>query len=146
MWQCLYVLLVEKCNGYTFYPCYICQNHKCEYKGKSIRRELLEGEFETLLKSLTPSAGLMATAERMFKKCWAQREATRQLRQESLQKDSQSIQRKMDQLLDRIVEAQSPTVITAFEKKIKSLEDQRRVLEERMATIDQPVQSYDTMY
>lgn len=66
------------------HPYYLCQNRKCEYKGKLIRRDVLEGEFEELLKQLTPTRNLMAAASDMFKTLWDHREATLHMRRKTL--------------------------------------------------------------
>ena len=112
---------------------YLCQNRKCEYKGKSIRREVLEGEFETLLKQLTPTRNLMAAATDMFKTLWDHREAMQHARRKTLKQECNDTQRKIDQLLDRIVDADSPLVAKALEKRINDLQNQKIVIEEKLS-------------
>ncbi len=48
--------------------------------------------------------------------------------------------------MDKIVDAESAIVIKAYEKKIKALEDQKLVLEEKAAHAHQPVKAFDEMY
>ena len=128
------------------HPYYLCQNRKCEYKGKSIRRDVLEGEFEALLKKLTPSRSLIVTADKMFKSLWDHRGLSQQARKTQLEKESVKLDKTIEQLLDRIVEAGSPTVITAFEKRIESLQKDKIVLEEKISACGHPVKPYEQMY
>ncbi len=103
------------------HPYYVCQNRKCDYKGKSIRRDVLEGEFETLLKKLMPTKPLITIAEKMFKMLWNHRAQSQHTRKALLEIECGKLDRKIEQLLDNIVEANSATVIKAFEKRIEKL-------------------------
>ena len=125
---------------------YLCQNRKCEYKGKSIRRDVIESEFETLLKQLTPTSNLMAAASDMFETLWDHREATQHARRKTLEQESNNNRRKIDQLLDRIVDADSPLVAKALEKRIDELQSRQHVIEEKMSRCGRPIRSYDEMY
>lgn len=125
---------------------YLCQNRKCEHKGKSIRRDVLEGEFADLLKTLTPTKALFGAASHMFKVLWQHREGSQQVRRKTLERESSATQRKIDQMLDRVVEADSPLVIAAFEKKINAMQDKMHVLEEKLAQCGRPLKPYDEMY
>lgn len=135
----------KSCTGRR-YPYYICRNRKCEHKGKSIPKAKLEGEFENLLKTLTPSQSLFDAANAMFKKLWTQRESTQQKRQSLLKQKINKIDRNIEQALDRIVAAESPTVIKAFEKRITDQEKTKLVLQEKLGNCTHPVKSYEHMY
>ena len=52
------------------YPYYLCQHKDCPSNGKSIRRDALEGEFETLLRSLQPTDKLFRIARTYFERLW----------------------------------------------------------------------------
>lgn len=54
------------------YPYYLCRHKDCEAAGKSVRREVVEQEFETLLKSLRPSDELFDRASALFRDLWEQ--------------------------------------------------------------------------
>ena len=135
----------KSCTGRR-YPYYICRNRKCEYKGKSIPKAKLEGEFEALLKTLTPSQSLFDAANAMFKTLWKQRESSQQKRQALLKQQISKIDRDIEQALDRIVAAESATVIKAFEKRITDSENAKLVLEEKLVNSTQPIRSYEQMY
>ena len=135
-------------KSYTgkLHPYYLCQNRKCEFKGKSIRRDVIEGEFEALLKQLTPTRNLMAAATDMFKTLWDHREATQNTRRKTLKQECNEAQRKIDQLLDRIIDADSPLVAKALEKRIDELQKQKLVMEEKLSCCGRPLKTYDEMY
>ena len=54
----------------SIYPYYLCAERGCVSYGKSIRREVIEGQFEDLLKELEPSANLFLAAKAMFQDLW----------------------------------------------------------------------------
>ncbi|ODS23248.1 hypothetical protein AB835_09835 [Candidatus Endobugula sertula] len=128
------------------YPYYVCQNRKCDYKGKSIRRDVIEGEFETLLKKLTPSKELIMAADMMFKKLWTHQEQTAKHRAKLLQQESKTAQNNIDKLLDKIVESESASVTRALEKRVTTLEDKQRVIDEKIANCGKPIRPFDEMY
>ncbi len=132
-------------NG-THHPYYICQNRKCAYKGKSIRRDVLEGEFEILLKSLAPSPNVLIIAEAMFKELWEHQAKTQKLRRANHLKEQQKIDGEIAKILDRILETSNTTVTRAFEQKIEQLEQQKLVLKEKSTVSDAPQRPFDEMY
>lgn len=52
----------------------------------------------------------------------------------------------MDQLLDRMVETGSATVMSAFEKRIDILQKDQMILEEKLARTARPERPFDEMY
>ena len=125
---------------------YLCVNRKCDYKGKSIRRDVLEGAFEDLLKNLVPSRPLMAIAEKMFKMLWEQRRVAQASRKASFETKLKKLERDSEQLLDRIVDTSNPTVIQAIEKRIETIQKEKLILEEKITNCAQPVRPFDAMY
>ncbi len=128
------------------HPYYLCQNRKCEYKGKSIRRDVLEGQFEELLKNITPATALITIAEKMFRKAWDARAHSQQARKKMLEKERTTIDSEIEKLVDHIVEAKSAIVAQRLEERVCKLEDKKRVLDEKLANIGQPVKPFDQMY
>jgi len=51
-------------------------------------------------------------------------------------------QRSVDQFLDRIADAQLPSVIAAYENRIRKLEEQKVVLHEKIANCGRPLRSF----
>jgi len=102
------------------YPYYLCFNRDCEEYGKSIARDKLEGAFETLLQELRPSPDLFQMAYAIFQKIWVQSMDKNKEQATRLKSEQSQLKRKVDQLLDRITEAESDSVAKAYEKKINA--------------------------
>ena len=69
-----------------------------------------------------------------------------QARSESLDKEMRDLDKKVDQLLDRIVDAASDGVVTAYEKRIRDLEAHKTLLRERIALCGKPMASFRETY
>ena len=57
-----------------------------------------------------------------------------------------SIEKEITQLLDRIVDAESATVIGAYERKIDELERQKLVIAEKRARCGTAIKGYDESF
>ena len=131
--------------GYR-YPYYLCDTKGCPESRKSIRREVIEGEFETLLASLKPTQGLFNAAFAMFRDLWNAKLAGQRTQGGTLKSEIALIQRKVDALLDRIVEADGASVVKAYEKRIRDLETQKALMQERIANCGRPLASFSETY
>ena len=125
------------------YPYYYCFSKGCESYGKSINREKLEGEFEALLKKLTPSDELFSTATKMFKLWWGHRQDQIEQRGQSMEDEIVKLDKQIDNVMDRLVEAESTSVVKAYEKRIKKLETEKCVLVEKSSQSLRPLRSFD---
>ena len=125
------------------HPYYLCQKPGCDARGKSIRRDVLEGEFERLLKSLQPTESLFKVASAMFRDLWDHRLAAGESLSQTLRAELVKIERQVDQFLDRIADAEVPSVITAYESRIRKLEEQKIVVSEKIANCGRPLRSFD---
>ncbi len=121
----------------------MCFKKGCASYRKSIRRETLEGEFEELLQSVQPVEGFVALLRKMFKDIWEHRLTTQKARQAKIKKDVQKLSGQIEQLMDRILESDSSSVIIAYEKRIATLECKKLILEEKAATMSKPLRGYD---
>ena len=120
------------------YPYYLCPTKGCESYRKSIRREQLEGEFEDVLKRLEPAKGLFALAKAMFKDAWDMQRGKSAATKKALQADIAKIEKQIDQLLDRIVDASSDSVVSAYEKRVAKLEREKLLAQEKLAETGVP--------
>ncbi len=128
------------------YPYYLCDTRGCTQTRKSIRKEKIEGEFEELLSSLRPSEGLFNLAAAMFRDLWEAKLASARTQGVSLQQELKAVEKKVEQLLDRIVEASSASVVAAYERRIKELETQKAVMRERLANCGKPLKGFGETY
>ena len=128
------------------HPYYLCHNRSCVSNRKSIPRDKLEGAFAEIVKSLQPTDDLFKAAKRLFKLAWDQRAAQYQSQQKSLESDITQIDKKIEQLLDRIIESDNTNVIAAYEKKIAKLENQKLVATEKLAKSVAPSRSFENLF
>lgn len=128
------------------YPYYLCDTKGCPDYRKSIRKEKIEGEFTALLASLKPSEGLFNLAFDMFRDLWNAKLSSSQNQGATLRKDIAAIEKKIDQFLERVTEADSDTLIRAYEKKIKELTTQKALLSERVAHCGKPLKTFGEAY
>lgn len=113
------------------HPYYVCQRKCCASYGKSIRRDVIEGEFEGMLRDLQPSPNLVAMLKAMIETAWEQRQAQAKSWSAAMERDVVKIEKQIDSLLDRIVDSSSDTVITAYERRIAALEKQKLEVREK---------------
>ena len=110
----------------------------CSEKSKTIARDRIEGEFAALLRQLAPSPGLIKTASTMFKTIRDHRVQYQNAHKQGLKSQITKAQGKIDQLLDRILEAELPGVVNAYETKIKRLEQDKLRMAEKIARCATP--------
>jgi hypothetical protein len=107
---------------------YYCFAKGCERKGKSIRRDRLEGAFVALLERLTPTERLFDLTRAMFRDAWDRRNGQALERVQVLEREAAKLNKQVAALLDRIVDASSPSVVAAYEKRIAELERAKLLL------------------
>jgi site-specific DNA recombinase len=125
------------------YPYYLCPKKGCESYGKSVRREALEQEFETLLQKLQPTPTLFQTARAIFEDLWNHRVETSVAIASAMKGELAKVERSVEQFLDRIEEAELPSVITVYESRIRKLEARKIELNEKIAQCGRPLRSFD---
>ncbi len=128
---------------YKKYPYYLCHNTKCESYGKSIGRAKVEGAFEDILKRLSPSESLFQMVTVMIENAWQQRLSQTEGMKKLMQKEVFEIDKKIDGLLDRIVDSNNQMTISAYEKKINQLENQKLLKVENLQNKGKLRASYD---
>ena len=128
------------------YAYYYCFNEDCSSCKKTIRRDLIEGEFEALLRKMKPSKGLIQMAGAMFRDLWDHRLSMRSQSQKATRKNIKGIEAKIEKLLDRLVEAELSSVVSRIEKRIAELEAEKFACTEKLKTIGRPVRPFDEVF
>ncbi len=124
------------------YPYYFCTEKTCtEYK-KSIKREAVEGDFAVFLEEMTPAPAILKLAAKMFHDTWEAYRGRIKEQATDIRLQVAQIERKVDQLMERLVEADNVTVITAYENKLRTLEEEKLFLDEKLAQSGRPLQSF----
>ncbi len=120
------------------YPYYLCHTKGCSYYGKSIRRDKIEGEFEELLKSITPSQATIEMVHHLIDEVKERRLGNHQEMLDALTKEKQLVERKIESFLERVVTADSPILISTYERQIKQLEERRILTDEKIRNCGRP--------
>ncbi|NDW47482.1 recombinase [Ruegeria sp. PrR005] len=128
------------------HPYYLCFTKGCESHRKSIRRDVLEEAFTDYLHELQPSETLLTLTKAMFKNVWDQRAEQAQAGMVSLKREVTKIEKQIDGLLHRIVEASMPSVISAYEKRLARLEQDKLVAQEKLGKTAEPSHSFDQLF
>lgn len=128
------------------YPYYLCFNKACPDYRKSIKREQLESDFEILLKDLVPNKELLVMAFEMFRELWEHQNASAKNRAKTMQKELSLADRKIGLLLDRIVDANSETLIQAYEKRVKDLESHKIEMREKIDNFGRPAEDFSRFF
>ena len=125
---------------------YLCQRKDCPDYGKSIKRDDLESEFAELLRSMRPSVSLFNLAVGTFRYFWNERSLTRAEQVRSFKQDVSSIDKKIGQYLDRIVEIDSRSLVKNYEDRLHSLERDKALITERIANCGRPLGEFDATF
>ena len=128
------------------YPYYLCQTKECCSYGKSIKRDALEDEFKEVLAALSPSRELYELATEMFRDLWNARVASAQGNRAHLAAEVTRLEKQIEQLVDRIVNADSDALIAAYENRLRSLEAAKVEAKEKIANCGRPLADFDTTY
>ena len=113
------------------YPYYLCQTKGCESYGKSIKRAEIEGEFENMLRGMTPTKRFFLLAFDVFAALWNERIKGFDQVRRSVGDELKALEKQAEQLLDRILNAESPNLVNVYEKRLSLLEEQKLELAER---------------
>lgn len=128
------------------YPYYICRHRGCEKFGKSVARAKVEGAYETLLHSLKPSHDLFALISTQCRIFWDKRAAGVREAKSAFKLKINAVEKKIDGLLERIVESESATVISAYERKVAELERSKLLLAEKQARCGTVARDYEKTF
>ena len=106
----------------------------------------MEAAFETLLSALQPKPALFLAAREMLRDLWDQRLAGAKQRGSEAKAQIARIEHKTEQIMERIFQADSHMLITAYETQIRKLEEQKVALAEKVKTAARPLQTFDEAF
>jgi len=128
------------------HPYYLCFTKDCVSYRKSIRRDKLEGEFEAMLMQLQPSENLFKITKAMFKHAWGDQLSNAANIVKAARSGIVKIDKQIEQMLDRIVDASSASVVTAYEKRIAKLEKEKLLMAEKGVKSREPLRPFDELF
>ncbi|MGE0108764.1 MAG: recombinase zinc beta ribbon domain-containing protein [Bdellovibrionales bacterium] len=118
---------------YRSYPYYFCYNRDCAAFKKSIRKEEIEHSFERLLKTLSPSESMFQMVVQMLRGIWEKQEKNQGRDAALLEKEYGEAEKRIGQIMDRILESDSASLIKVYEDRLKELELHKVELTEKRA-------------
>ncbi len=98
----------------------------------------MEDAFAEIMEGLQPARGLFELAKAMLRDAWDMRLAISHGEKDELQRQLKEVDRQIESLLDRIVDATNASVVSAYEARIEKLEREKIVLAERVDTTVPP--------
>lgn len=127
------------------FPCAALLLPQARLRGlsKSVRRETIEAQFATILRSMQPSENVFAAARAMFKTLCSRRLAGEAETRRTLETEHSIIEHQVEQFLDRIADTDVPSIVAAYEKRIRYLEERKIVLAERIANCGRALPDFD---
>ncbi len=128
---------------YKLYPYYRCMTRGCAAKNKSVPAARMEGAFADVIQQVEPAAELIDVTRTLLHDAWSQRFAEAERGQDEVRKQLADIERTTQGLLDRIIEATSPSVISLYEKRLEQLEREKIVLKERASKTVLPQERFE---
>ena len=128
------------------YPYYVCRRRGCDRFGKSVKRETVEGAFEAMLTKLTPRPELLSLFSKLFRKRWDEAAAKANEGRTAMKREMAGIEKKIGNILDRIMEAESRAVIARYESEVEKLELEKLVLDEKVASCGTLARDYDATF
>jgi len=116
------------------YPNYWCQTEGCKYRYKTTNRDIIHGQFQSLLSASTLDAGKVALAKEVFKDAWNSLSLEHDQQNNILKTDLVEIEGKIDSLVERIATASDQSLIETYEEKIRRLTSNKTEIDARMKT------------
>jgi hypothetical protein len=107
-----------------------CETRGCEAKSMSVPSAEMEGGFAEIMKSLQPARNLFELAKAMMRDAWDMRLAEAHDAKAAILQRIGEVERQIESLLDRLVEASSPSVVSAYVARLERLERDKIVLSE----------------
>ena len=131
-------------NGHYGY--YLNANKDCQNYGKSIRAEKLEKEFDDLLGTMRPIPELFYMTKAMLEKLWEERRGNAVQRTGKIKAEITATTRKVEKLVERLVDTDCDTVIRTYEDEIRKLEEQKIRLIERSSQCGRSLGTFDETF
>lgn len=128
------------------YPYYLCSTKGCPDYRKSIRKDVLEGDFEILLSQLRPTSNLFYMASEMFKELWEDRKRLAFDEAQAMKAQLPVLEQRMEKYLHRLVETDNQTAIHKYESEIARLEGEKIILRERIEKCGRPLEPFEDCF
>lgn len=114
-------------GGIYFY--YMCDNPSCPNRRKSFNSDKVHQSIESFLETLTLDNKYMESFELVMNHFWDKKQDIKKSLYHQKIERVQELEKKISSLVQKCMNASSPTLIASYEKEIISLEDEKKLLE-----------------
>ncbi|AFO87169.1 putative resolvase [Phaeobacter inhibens 2.10] len=121
------------------YPYYNCQTRDCSEYRKGIRAEKIDTGFEAILRAMAPTEKMLSMATSMLHDALGQSKEQVAQAKSALKRQIKELDKQQDSLVERLVETSNPKVIAALETKVAKLENDKLLLNDKLAQETQSV-------
>ena len=128
------------------YPYYLCFNTSCASNRKSIPKAEIEDAFEDMLQKMQPSRSLFKLAATMFEELYDNGAKNLRMRIDGDHKQVHALEKKIEKVVDRIVNASSDRMISALEERLASLESEKVTLAEKAQNMAKPRGTFEEIF
>lgn len=104
-----------------YYPNYFCRQNSCSYKWKTVRKQILEAEFEELLSLKRPPSGYVDLAADVIQEQWTIRTARDTEIRNQIYSETKLIETKVASYLEQIGNTTDKEVKALYEQSIQKL-------------------------
>lgn len=114
------------------HPYYHCSTNTCPVKGKTIKRETLEYEFEVILRSIKPKERTLNLTKEILLDLWNKKIGEVETIGRDFEKSLDEIRSKMRLFLDRIGKTTNEAMIRTYENEIEKLGSEEKIIENQL--------------
>lgn len=125
------------------YPYYFCLNRKCIRYRKSFSRDEMHGQFEALLKKLTPGDEIIDIATTIFRDTWEKRSTGAAERTTLLRREVTTTDNSIGRLIDLITNSTNAQLIQSYEERLIDLQRQKAALVENIENSEKAMPDFD---
>ncbi len=118
----------------------------CENRRKNIRKDDIEGDFEALLMGIQPSPKASNAILDMLRDLWDKQLVKANSAVKTAKADIKKLEDKAAQVMERILATTSPMLITAYEKEIQRIEEEKLLLEEKTLKSPENFKTFEEAY
>lgn len=128
------------------YAYYLCQKKGCNMKGKSVRKEKIEAEFDDIMKSIKPTKDAYWLASDMFKVQWEQKRQSLVQDENKLHQERMLLEKKIEKLVERVVNTDSISLMTTYENSLRMMEQEKILLDEKILNGSKTLPDFDETF
>ena len=125
------------------YAYYECQTKGCELRRKSIKKEVIEAEFEALLTEIEPSQEILDIAHDYLKIWWDYLLQNQECKRQAFEDRLKKMGKEINTLINRAVNSESEHAAKAYERRINELELEKVMTTEKLENIGKPMNSFE---